>query len=331
MRHFYETLNNKHKTIYSTLLSGLELQDNNIQVPNVSLGELEMIFHSITMDNPHIFYVHVTQPFIYDASNSVIKPNYIYDRVTIKNYQSDINSLMIFFDSVKLFTDIEKELFLHDYCLNNFTYNWAENPDMESYTIIGLLNKKTAVCQGIALFVKLVFDYVGIQSLVVNGEVSDPVNNKTEKHAWNIVSIEGNFYHLDVTWDMTHKQKHNRYDYFNLCDREIKRDHKVVHEFQKQIPCCIAADKDYYSINNMVATSYIELEDCLLSQLKHDKNVVFVKIKNMITTTDSYRSLKDMLSKIVNGLLEKSIIYKGYNSSENQTQFVFEISFCDTI
>lgn len=53
------------------------------------------------------------------------------------------------------------------------------------------------------------------------------------RHTWNIVKIGGQYYHLDVTFDNT-LGKHSlagqelRYDYFNLEDKKIFRDHEPL-------------------------------------------------------------------------------------------------------
>ena len=48
------------------------------------------------------------------------------------------------------------------------------------------------------------------------------------RHTWNIVRINGKYYHLDATFDNTlgNDKKEIRYDYFNLDDQQIFRDHE---------------------------------------------------------------------------------------------------------
>ncbi|MBZ4666188.1 cell wall-binding repeat-containing protein [Mahella sp.] len=119
-------------------------------------------------------------------------------------------------------TDLQKEKAVHDYIVNNVRYdikNYNNNtvPD-ESYSPYGALVKGVAVCEGYAWATKLLLNMAGIESTVVEGG----------GHAWNIVKINGKCYHLDTTWDepVTSNDKNIlRYDYFNLNDAQIGKDH----------------------------------------------------------------------------------------------------------
>ncbi|MBQ9414899.1 MAG: hypothetical protein IJU16_07230, partial [Clostridia bacterium] len=77
------------------------------------------------------------------------------------------------------------------------------------HTAYGTLCKKLAVCDGYSAAMTLLLDRVGIRSA--------PAYN--DDHAWNLVWIDGEPYHLDVTWDDTENVV--RHSYFNLTDDEI--------------------------------------------------------------------------------------------------------------
>ena len=61
------------------------------------------------------------------------------------------------------------------------------------YTSYGAFVNHNAVCQGYALAFKVLMDRAGIPCCYVS---SDAIN-----HAWNMVRLDGNWYHVDVTWD----------------------------------------------------------------------------------------------------------------------------------
>lgn len=86
--------------------------------------------------------------------------------------------------------------------------------------------------RGIAKSVKVLCDALGIWCMVaICG--NNPEKGIKYRHTWNIVKIGGQFYHLDVTFDNT-LGKHSlagqelRYDYFNLEDKKIFRDHEPL-------------------------------------------------------------------------------------------------------
>jgi len=94
-------------------------------------------------------------------------------------------------------SDLEKIIALHDYLVSECDYdnvNYVNNniPD-ESYNIIGTLLKRKCVCAGYAKTFGTLLQMVGIESYYV---VSDAMN-----HAWNLVYLDGYWYHIDTTWD----------------------------------------------------------------------------------------------------------------------------------
>lgn len=72
--------------------------------------------------------------------------------------------------------------------------------------------------------------------LIEMGCIVVPGKSRDDEHAWNIVKVNGNAYHLDMTWDVANSRPgHICYDYYNLPEREITLDHS---EFGG-VPACI--------------------------------------------------------------------------------------------
>ncbi len=95
-------------------------------------------------------------------------------------------------------TDLKKAIVLHDYLALNCAYDKASQvPDKsftdESFTIYGVLVKHTAVSQGYALAYKYLLEQEGINCYMVT--------SSTMNYAWNLVELNGRYYHVDVTWD----------------------------------------------------------------------------------------------------------------------------------
>lgn len=129
-------------------------------------------------------------------------------------------------------TKLEKIIAAHDYLIENCAYNWivgtwtaydnTYNPqlypkkDDEVYSAYGALVNGDAVCQGYALAFKLLLDEMGINTVITS---SDPMN-----HAWNLVELDGEWYHVDVTWDDPTPDRPNggSYSYFMLSDTTIE-------------------------------------------------------------------------------------------------------------
>ena len=323
-RYYYSRLTGDRKIVYKAILSGIRNFTDEIEVPIVPINEIPAIFRHVLLDNPLIFYVsHLIQVGGLHGKGNIVKPEYKYTCRQVEEKTDAIAKYLQVFDAVKAKSDIDKEIHVHDYCLNNFSYD--DTLDDCSFTVIGPVFNGAAVCEGIAKFVKLAFDYLGVKSLVVCGEAKDPSQgSKMESHAWNIVKMDGKAYHLDVTFDMSLTNRINRYDYFNLPDEEIKKDHVITGD----VPVCSTTGKDYFSVNSLLAHSPSELTKHIRTSLKCGRKDILVKLMNV-------RDAENIVGKVTE-IIQKQYksIYKNkggvaFEIRYNPGQMVFEIKFND--
>lgn len=175
-------------------------------------------------------------------------------------------------------TDFEKELAIHDYIVNNCRYD-IENlkkgaTPPESYTAYGVLVKGKAVCEGYAKAMKLLLDRVGIPCLIVAG------TSKGSSHAWNIVCLDGEYYHVDATWDdpvMADGSQVLSHVYFNLTDDEFRKDHSWD---SGAYPACNAVTYNYYRYLGLAVNSPEELAAFIDAALDAGKDHVSVKVED---------------------------------------------------
>lgn len=112
-------------------------------------------------------------------------------------------------------SDYEKVLALHDYLLDCTTYGFCDSY-MDSFEAAGPLLYGTGVCDGYACAYQLLCFLADIECVRFRGEV------RSGSHAWNQVLLDGQWYHVDVTWDDTGALLH---EYFLISDSNIGRDH----------------------------------------------------------------------------------------------------------
>ena len=87
---------------------------------------------------------------------------------------------------------------LHDYLATHNEYDmrlYSGNLPALSRTSYGALVNRTSVCSGYALAYQHLMEDAGIPCEYVTGMTT------RGSHAWNIVQIGGEWYHVDVTWD----------------------------------------------------------------------------------------------------------------------------------
>ena len=97
--------------------------------------------------------------------------------------------------------DVEKALALHDYIITAVNYPVPIGKDAdgedeykpEEYTVAGLLRDGSAVCAAYAKLYAILLNESGVPAVTVDSDSID--------HEWVMAKINGDWYHIDVTWD----------------------------------------------------------------------------------------------------------------------------------
>lgn len=117
---------------------------------------------------------------------------------------------------------VAKIKLIHDKLASRITY---DNPTLEggkgstkeSYTKLGVIVNGKGVSQGYSEVFRDVLTKVGITNKLLT--------DKTFNHQWNLVKIDGKFYHIDLTWDDSFDMEIPSYGYFLVNDTKIKEEH----------------------------------------------------------------------------------------------------------
>jgi hypothetical protein len=113
-------------------------------------------------------------------------------------------------------TDLEKIIYTDNFLCQNCAY--GETNLTLSHTLVGALVNGTPVCDGYSKAFIYLLKQVGVESSLVT---SDNMN-----HAWNLVKLDDEYYHVDVTWNDIAGYGKTSYEYFMLSDDEItNKDH----------------------------------------------------------------------------------------------------------
>ena len=242
---FYkQRLSHQEQVIYEQVFKELIHCTKEFEIKAMQLNSFQRISCAILMDNPFLYYVSDFRFRMY-GKRMIVSPNYIYTINEIKNINVQLEyRLQTLIKSLKNNSDYITEINIHTYLCNNIKY---ENFGKESFNVIGVLLRNKGVCEGVAKTVKLLCDNLHINCFVVSGKgINQGIE---EEHAWNIIEIDNQFYHLDVTFDLTLKDKTIRYDYFNLTDKQIINDHNSdILSYQ----LCRFDKWNYYKLNNLI-------------------------------------------------------------------------------
>lgn len=270
--YYYNQLNKEQKKVYYAMKEGLLKMQDSFPVLNLSNRELADIYFMVRMDCPEIFYsVKFTYRYYPDSTAVELVPEYLFTKDKIKEHRQAMQSrVKKFARQAEKLDEKGKELFIHDFIVNNVKYDKLKKE--YSHEIIGALGNGVAVCEGMAKAVKILCDELGIWCIIALSE-ANPDKGIKYRHAWNVVRINGKYYHLDATFDNTlSRDDIVRYDYFNLPDKQIFRDHEPV---IWKVPECIDSDHFYYREKKVSWTTIDEVRNRTKQAVKKNKVLLF--------------------------------------------------------
>ena len=177
--------------MYDEMLWGVSTID--ISSYNIPVSCAEGLFVGVINEHPDLYTVNTQAGFSYTASNNYIQTytniQYYKDLDTV-GFNMGVNRAMELINENASYTDMQKAIILHDYLAIQVEYDTTAS---NRYSAFGALRDGKAVCQGYALAYKYLLNKAGIECHIVT--------SKTLNHAWNIVKLNGKYYHVDVTWD----------------------------------------------------------------------------------------------------------------------------------
>lgn len=125
----------------------------------------------------------------------------------------------------------EKIKAIHDYIIDHTEYDKLkyENKNDDTYksnTAYGVLIEGYGTCNGYADAMEIFLDKMNI----INYKISN------EEHIWNLVYLDGKWYHLDLTWDDPISDINiNRDTYFLISTKTLEKINDGTHTFDKNI------------------------------------------------------------------------------------------------
>ena len=269
--YYYGQLSKEKKAVYDMLAAGCDALAAVIRVPDLGTEVLSDIYLRMKLDLPLLFFV---TGFHYrkmpGADHVEVLPDYLFDRGKVKMHRQAVTArLERLARPLKGKSDREKELAIHDFILENVTYDKLKKS--YSHEIIGPLTQGVGVCEGIAKTVKALCDAVGLPCIVALSEAAPEIGVRY-RHTWNVVTVEGQRYHVDATFDNSLQRGMKRYDYFNLDDKAVFRDHEPL---IAPAPACTDGDHFYYKEKKMSFTKTEDVYKRSLQAAKKGKMLTF--------------------------------------------------------
>lgn len=183
----------------------IDFSDLNLPYNEETKAAVKVAFNGVFFDHPEFFYLH--QNFIWYHPNGMLKGivplyhEFATDADTIAVYQAQLERAidMVLEQTQGISDPVGRLLVLYEYLAANNVYNLDVALDNFTtnrhwpWSAYGALIKGDTVCKGLAMAYKLLIDRLDdprLQCIVVSSKAMD--------HVWNMVAIDGRWYHVDV-------------------------------------------------------------------------------------------------------------------------------------
>lgn len=194
--YYRSKLDSHDQTVYDSLVNQWMHYDSDIHVP-VSHDDFSVITQAIHFDYPLLFYVNYYH-IVYSQNQFEINiiGDYVYSKKEAEFLLRKCEQwgYYIFSNAPSNLSMTEKALWLHDLILNNVKY--GESNGIRSHNMIGVVQDRIAVCEGISMTYKFLCDLFDIPCIYVNGTLNG------SPHGWNMVWINNEASFVDVTNDI---------------------------------------------------------------------------------------------------------------------------------
>ena len=281
------------------------------------------IFAKIMEEHPELFWLTGSCKYGKSVRGSEVRvtvvPEIMIDDGELnrrrKKFDQAVDALV---SSCKAASEFDSALNLHDAIIDRTEYNFAsanalaagvrnDEAAVRGMSAYACLVDGLAVCSGYAKAFQTVAARLGIKAGRVHGIKLDGGG----PHEWNIVTIDGAPYHLDVTWDdpvfAKGVQGFRTYDYFCVTTEEILKTHGIDRD--SEAPLCTAKEANYFVRKGYCLDRY-EFEkaaEIIRSQLGGE--TVYLKFPDKAALTEAS---EDLLKKL--RIFEIPEVREKYNS-----------------
>lgn len=254
----YDLLDSDKKAVYDAMITAIKSHANEFRIPEdvkISGDEYVELYQLIYDFEYSIFDLDVKIRYTSDSrSGNVVSAqiSYLYtaEQVDDMMKKTDEAADKIISELNDGMSEYEVVKFFYDKLASEIEYN--ENAE-NLRDIYGALVDKSTVCGGYARAFSYLCSKVGIESMTTLGDFNET------PHMWNMVKIDGNWYHVDVTSGnaMNTDFPYIRYDYFCVTDDIINKYH-VLYDQPFSYPKADSEKYNYYVYNDLVASDVPE-------------------------------------------------------------------------
>ncbi len=274
-KYAYSTLTDTQKKVYAALYKTVEKHAEYVDVSQYNCSENDLLkaFYAMDYENPQFFWLASGCSWTYSSKILKVYPKYARTKTEMNTIKPKLEAAAqkIIDEALEIDDLFERVVYLHDAITHNTDYT-SSGGEYKRDADGPLLNGK-ALCEGYSKAFAYLCQSVGIECICVEG-------SSEGDHMWNMVKLEGKWYHVDVTFDdPVGYGAEPRYDYFCVTSKKILQTHKLDNPFT--VPAATATKYNYYvAMDIPMFKSSDEAFEALvkLSDENYDKGILTTEI-----------------------------------------------------
>ncbi len=268
---FYQLEEESERILYRDILSILgsmadktAVSEGALQAGDKIEEQTERVFQCVLNDHPELFYV---DGYSYTKSTNITGEvvamefagtyTLSVEEACARKAEIEEAARAMLAEIGEQVSEYEKVKAVYETIILNTDYD-LEAPDNQN--IYSVFVGKASVCQGYAKAVQYLLNRLQVECLFVLGGVDNG-----EKHAWNMVKVDGSYYHLDATWGdpayLTGTEDETvvympdvSYDYLCITTAQLLRTHYLDNVVP--VPECVDMSANYYVREGAYFESY---------------------------------------------------------------------------
>lgn len=272
-RYHRTQLNAVQRRLYDALLAAVQMQLPTCEAPlecrSLLDGQLEKVWTAIDYDYSELFTV-TAQKYTREGGNLLsVLISYSAEHPMLEellsNIQAVANPLIASIAKEGEQSDFRKELLIVRWMVAHAHYSTASD---NRSNIAGFFLDRKCACEGYTRAFQYLCNLVGLRSIFVSGDSAFSAKSATKltAHCWNMVSMEGTWYHTDVTWcsastclHPSSKQRVYPHFFLNMNNSLLSKLHKVRHCFplpmnSTNLTTAQSMQYNYYSASGLLVS-----------------------------------------------------------------------------
>ncbi len=268
---YYKDLLTEEKEIklYEDLLYAVITHDEEFEIKHFDTETVNKVSLYLTLDNPFIVLSDnlLEYTLTHDYDSAIIDYLTEFDIPFSMEYEEMTEEIL---ESIKkaeeiisLLPEYEDEYYiaryLHDHLATNVYYSSDEDTRTYHCTPYSALITGSGKCESYSRAYALLCNMAGLECFMVMYDQSQ--SDDGVGHMWNMVKVNGNYYHVDVTHDsftqdIGYPKNYIAYDYFLVNEDGLSTPGLISEKIRDIIPEVTSDADTYFVKNNLIFDSY---------------------------------------------------------------------------